>query len=66
MIDVSLSITKVNKYLPSDFPMSAMSSFRGIENKHEVYGGKDWMKKFCKSLRQYAMKIINWTKKWNY
>ena len=40
-MDVSLSITKVNKHLPSDFSMSAMSSFRGIENKHEVYGGKD-------------------------
>ena len=39
--------------------MSAISSFRSIENKHDVYIGKDCMKKFCESLRERAMKIIN-------
>ena len=43
--------------------MSTISSFRSIENKHDVYRGKDCMKKFCESLREDAMKIINFKKK---
>ena len=39
--------------------MCTISSFRSIENKHDVYIGKDYMKKFCESLREYTMKIIN-------
>ena len=30
-----------------------------LENKHDVYRGKDCIKKFCESLREYAMKMIN-------
>ena len=26
--------------------MSTLSPFKGIENKHNVYGGKDYMKSF--------------------
>ena len=43
--------------------MSAISSFKGIENKHDVYRGKDCMKKIYESLTEHAMKIINFTKK---
>ena len=43
--------------------MSTISSFRSIENKHDVYRGKDYMKKFCQFLREHAMKIINFKKK---
>ena len=39
--------------------MSTISTFKIIENKHDVYRGKDCMKKFCESLRKHAMKIIN-------
>ena len=39
--------------------MSTISSFRSKENKHDVYKGKDYMKKFCESLRVHAKKIIN-------
>ena len=39
--------------------MSAISSFRSIENKADAYTGKDCMKKFCESLREHAMKLIN-------
>ena len=42
--------------------MSIISSFRSIENKHNVYGGNDCMKKFCEFLREHAMKIINFKK----
>ena len=41
------STTKVSKHIPS------------IENKHDVYRGKDFMKKFYEFLRKYAMKIIS-------
>ena len=43
--------------------MSTTSSFKSIENKHDVYRGKDCMKNFCESLRDHAMKIINFKKK---
>ena len=43
--------------------MSTISSFRSIENKHDVYRGKDCMKKFCEFLREHAMKIINFNKR---
>ena len=38
--------------------MSTILTFRSIENKHDVYRGKD-----CEFLREYAMKIINFKKK---
>ena len=32
--------------------MSATSSFKSTENNHDLYRGKDCMKKFCESLRE--------------
>ena len=49
----------LSEHIPSGFSMSTISSFRSIENKHDVYRGKDCMKKFCKSLREHAMQIMN-------
>ena len=43
--------------------MFTVSSFRSIESKHDVYRGKECMKTFCESLREHAMKIINFKKK---
>ena len=43
--------------------MSTISSFPSIENKHDIYRGKDCMKKICESLREQAMNIINFKKK---
>ena len=31
------STTKVSEHIPSGFSMSTISSFRSIENKHDVY-----------------------------
>ena len=59
----SLSTTKVSEYIPSISSMSTISSFRSIENKYDVYRGKDFMKTFCEFLRRHAMKIINYKKK---
>ena len=45
--------------------MSTISSFKSIEKKHDIYRGKDYLKNFCESLREDAMKIINFKKKKN-
>ena len=54
----------MSDHIPSGFSMSAISSFRRIENKHDVYRSQDCTKKFCEVLRQNrrenssSMKII--------
>ena len=57
------STAKVGEHIPSGFSMSTISSFKNIENKSDVYRGKDCMKKFCESLREHSMKKINFKKK---
>ena len=39
--------------------MSTITSFKSIENKHDVYKDTDPMKTFCESLREHAMKTID-------
>ena len=43
--------------------MSTISSFRSIENKHDVYRGKNCMKKCFEFLREHSVKIIDFKKK---
>ena len=50
--------TKVSEHILSGFSMSTLLSFKSIKNKHDVCRSKDYMKKFCESLRQHTMKII--------
>ena len=57
------STKKVNEHIPLGSSMSIIISFRSIENKHNVYRGKGWMEKFCKSSTEHTMKIINSKKK---
>ena len=57
------STTKGSEHIPSGFSISAITSFKGIENKHNVYKGKDCMNKICESLREHTMKITNFKKK---
>ena len=45
--------------------MSTVPSFRNIENKHDVYRGKDGMKKIYKFSTEQTIKIINFKKKKN-
>ena len=59
------STTNVSEHILSGFSMSTISSFRSIENKHDVYRSKDCMKKFCKFLREHTIKIINFKNKKN-
>ena len=50
------STTKLNRHMPSAFSMSTVSLFRSIKNKLDAYRGKDCMKKFCKFLREPAIR----------
>ena len=59
------STTKVSKHIPSVFSMSTIWSFQSIENKDDVYRGKDCMERFCEFLREHVMKIIIFKKKKN-
>ena len=59
------STAKVGEHIPSGFSMSPRLSFKNIENKHNVYRGKDCIKTFCESSREHAVKIINFQKKMN-
>ena len=55
------SKTKVGEHTPSGFSMSTISSFKSIENKHDMYRGEG--EKLCESLREHKMEIINFKKK---
>ena len=46
------SATKVDEHIPSSFSISTIWFFKSIENKHDVYGCKDFNKKFRESLRE--------------
>ena len=54
--------TKLREHIPSGFSTSTISSLKTIENKLDVNRDIDCVKKFCESLRQHAMKIINFKK----
>ena len=54
---------KVSEHIPSCFSMPKVLSFKSTEKKNDVR--RDSMKKFCKSFRQSAMKMINFKKKKN-
>ena len=51
------SKTKVSHHIPLGFSICTISSFRSIKNKRDKCRGKDCMKRFCKFLKEHAMKI---------
>ena len=42
--------------------MSTISSFKDIENNHDVYKGQYYIKKFCEFLRKNTIKILSFKK----
>ena len=57
------STTIVGENIPCGYSISAIWTFDGLGNKHDVYRGQDYMKKFCKFLRGHEMKIIDFEKR---
>ena len=56
------STTKAGEHIPSVFQWQQNHHLK-TENNHGVNRCKDCMKKFCESLREPAMEIINFKKK---
>ena len=54
------STTKINKHALSGYSIFTSCSFDESKNKINYYRGDDCMKKFCKDLREHAMKTINY------
>ena len=63
ILNIHSSTSKVSEHISPGFSMYTISSFRSIENKHDMYRGKSCMKKFCESLRGHTTKIANFKKK---
>ena len=57
------STAEINKHTPSGYSLFTHCSFDKTKNKLDYYRGKDYMKKFCKDLREHATKMINYEKK---
>ena len=57
------STTEINKHTPSGYSIFTSCSFDESKNKLNYFRGDDCMKKFCKYLREHAMKMINYEKK---
>ena len=54
---------KKAKHTPSSYSLFTNCSFGSAENKFDWYKGEDCMERFCKDLREHAMKINNYEKK---
>ena len=54
----NLSATKTGEHIAPGPSFSTILSFKIIENKHNVYRGKDWVQTFCKPFREHAIEII--------
>ena len=56
------STTKVNEHAPSGYSLFTHCSLDLTKNKLDCYRGKDCMERFCKDLKEHAVKVINYEK----
>ena len=54
---------KKSKHTPSGYSLFTNCSFNEAKNKLSYYRGKDCIEKFCKDLKELAMRIVNYGKK---
>ena len=54
---------KKAKHTPSGYSLFTCCSFAAVKNKLDSYRGEDYMERFCKNLRDHAIKMINYKKK---
>ena len=55
--------TRVGKHEAFGFSIVAKSPLTDIKEKNICYRGEDWMEKYCKKLREWVMKIVNYEMK---
>ena len=48
---------------PCGYSLDLVSSFDVKENKHSFYRGKNYIKKFCKELKEICTRIVNYEQK---
>ena len=61
--NLEISFTeKKTKHTPSVYSLFTNCSFDAAKNKLDCYRAKDCMEKFCKDLREQAMRISNYEK----
>ena len=58
-MDVKIILANHLQHIPSGSSLSTISSFNVIENEHDMYRGKDSMKRFCETLRKHVKMVIN-------
>ena len=56
-------IQKKTNHTPSGYSIFTSCSFDSTKNKIDCYKGEDCTEKFCKYLKEHAMKISNHEKK---
>ena len=61
----NFSTTKVDEYNPCCHSVSTIWRFDPIENKHNLYRGRDFMKRLFDSLKENAKNTIDFEKKEN-
>ena len=54
---------KKTKHTLPNYSIFASCLFDPTKNKFDCYKGEDCMEKFCKDLREHAMKMINYVKR---
>ena len=54
---------KKTKHIPSSYSLFTNCSFDETKSKLDCYRGEECMERFCKDLRDHAMKIINYEEK---
>ena len=57
------STTKINQHIPSGYSIYTSCSFDKSNNKLSYYRGEDCMRRFCKDLKDHAIKITDCKKK---
>ena len=57
------STTKINQHIPSGYSTYTSCSFDKSNNKLSYCRGEDCIRRFCKDLKDHAIKIIDFKKK---
>ena len=60
-----LSTTKINEHTASGYSLITQSPFDATKNKLDCCRAEDYMKGFCRDLKERATEIINYEKKRN-
>ena len=58
-----MDVRVIQKSLPCRYSILTVWAFDHIENKYNLYRGKDCIKKLCESIREHAKNTVDFEKK---